>query len=345
MKILYIGSLNDGQTSRERMLVLRDIGYEVVGVNAAPKSSIYQRVIAKIIRIFNLAPGVAKLNAVIKQRVKQERFDLVWVDKGVSVRAETLRWIKRQQPECLLLHLNPDDPFGEFRRGWKVFLKAIPYYDAHFVARTQNVEEFKNMGGRDIYVYDRSFSRHLHHPLSIPHEERSVIGSKVGFIGSFAPARAGMIAYLINNGIPVAVWGDGWKGNQCWDIIKPHYRGRARYGEEYVRVLNSIDIALHFLRHENRDEQDSRTFEIPACGTFMLAERSPKHEQFFRENEEAVFFDTAEELLEKVRYYSANTDEIHSIAAAGYRRCLEDGYDHHNRIKAMLTKVFVEVVT
>lgn len=315
---------------------MEDLGHTVVPINVVRPLGFLMNTLVRLLRIVGMHPDFAGLNRDIRAAATAQSFDLVWVDKGTTVKASTLRYIKQLHPDCTLVHLNPDDPFGEYRRGWKVFLKAIPEYDIHFVARTQNVEEFARLGGKNMQVFDRSFSKKLHRPLTFAPGEQSEYQVPVGFIGAHAHARAGMISYLIQNGIPVAVYGNGWPGQSYWDIVRPHYRGPSRYGNEYVKTINGMGIALHFLRHENRDEQDSRTFEIPACGAFMLAERSAKHEAFFRENEEAVFFDTAEELLEKVRYYLAHPDEAARIAAAGRRRCVESGYDHHSRMSGLL---------
>ncbi|HRI59897.1 MAG TPA: glycosyltransferase [Saprospiraceae bacterium] len=338
-KILYVGAISPGQTCYERMKALQALGHEVEGINTSGRLNLLQRVMAKLAHIAGFSPDLPGVCKAMKEQVQSKQFDLIWVDKGTVVQANTLRWIKQQQPGCLLVHLNPDDPFGRFRKGWNVFIKSIPYYDIHFVARTQNVEEFRVSGAKNIYAYDRSFSATLHRPVELSEADTAQYKTPVGFVGTYAPERAAMIAHLIRNGVPVAVYGDGWTQGKYWDIIRPHYRGAAQYGEGYVKIINGMDIALHFLRHENRDEQDSRTFEIPACGTFMIAERSRKHEAFFRENEEAVFFDTAEELLEKVRRYLVHPEETKRIAAAGRRRCIESGYDHNSRMKELFERV------
>jgi hypothetical protein len=324
------------------MKAMQSMGYSVTGINICRPPRLFQRFLSKIFSIigFGWQPDWSGVNHDIKRHISKEPFDVFWVDKGTSLKASTLKWIKKQQPECRLVHLNPDDPFGVYRKGWGVFLKAVPSYDVHFVARTQNVEELARMGGQNIFSYDRSFSKELHRPVQLSSEEEKRYKVPVGFIGTYADDRARIIAHLIQNGVPVAVSGDGWPMQRYWKIIRPHYRGTSRYGDDYVKTINGMGIALHFLRHENRDEQDSRTFEIPACGVFMLAERGRKHEMFFRENEEAVFFDAADELLEKVRYYLSHPDEARRIAAAGRRRCLESGYDHHSRMKQLLEIVF-----
>ncbi|WGU68927.1 glycosyltransferase [Capnocytophaga canimorsus] len=45
-----------------------------------------------------------------------------------------------------------------------------------------------------------------------------------------------------------------------------------------------------FLSKLNNDQYTRRCFEIPACGTMMLSERTPTLQEFYTENEEIVFF-------------------------------------------------------
>jgi spore maturation protein CgeB len=107
-------------------------------------------------------------------------------------------------------------------------------------------------------------------------------------------------------------------------------------GDEYAKGICAFHINLGFLRKLNRDRQTQRSIEIPACGGFMLAERTDEHSQLFQEGREAEFFASNDELVSKVRYYLDHALERQSIAAAGRQRCLSSGYSNHERLKGML---------
>ena len=79
-----------------------------------------------------------------------------------------------------------------------------------------------------------------------------------------------------------------------------------------------------------------RSFEIPACGAFMLAERTEEHLALFREDEEAVFFGTPEEMLDKVRYYLAHDEIRRRIAEAGHARVTAGGHTYLDRLREIV---------
>jgi spore maturation protein CgeB len=173
--------------------------------------------------------------------------------------------------------------------------------------------------------------------LPLSEEERKKWGADVGFVGTFEEDRAEKMLFLAENGIKVRIWGNGWKR---WIGKHPNLlvEGRPVYGLDYIKVLNATKINLCFLRKANRDLQTDRTMEIPACGAFMLAERTEEHLRLFEEGKEAEFFDVdnPKELLEKVKYYLTHEEERKKIAKAGRERCLKSGYSHHDRLKYMM---------
>lgn len=334
MKILYAGCLDNGSTCVSRMNAMTSLKFEVVPFDFNPYLS--NRYFFALAFHRGWGPAISRLNAAFLQEVKTVDPDVIWIDKGIYVTPATLTDIKKYNRDIKIIHINPDDPYGQNQEGFRLFKKAIPFYDIHFVSRPQNIKEYLNAGAKQAFEYDRSFDPLVHVPVTLGEAEVGKYRVQVGFIGSYAIARADMLLFLIQHHVPVAIYGDRWERYPRFEEIKHCYKGPAVYGAEYTKAICGMEIAIHFLRKENRDAQDSRTYEIPACGTFMIAERSERHEAVFAENRDAVFFDTAEELLEKVTYYMRNPMERDAIAKNGRRRSVTSGYDHVNRMRSLL---------
>lgn len=343
MKILYVGDLSEGGTCLQRMRAMGELGHEIYPLDvlkwarqvAKWQAAIWARSAGSL---FQDPAPLRELCAKFVKLAREVMPGVIWVDKGVFFGTETIRTVKRAS-RAALVHYNPDDPFGHHGQvGWRVFMSALAEYDWHFVPKAQNVGEYQAYGAKRVMLFDRGFDPQLHRPIELTSEERQKYGSPVGFIGSYAPARAASLLFLAEQGTPLAIHGNGWP-ERSGRVSANHCRGPSIYGEEYVKAICGLKIALHFLRRENRDEQDSRTFEIPACGVFMLAERSPKHLELFEEGKEVEFFGSNDELLDKVRYYLTNESERMRIATAGRERCLKSGYSYLHRLEKMLAMI------
>jgi hypothetical protein len=335
--VLYIGSLAAWSNSNRRYKALKNICNDTDVINTDPY--LLPKLISGFQTHLNIGPGVFLLNRVVRKKAGEKKYDIIWVDNKPFLSKKTLLYINARQPFARIISLLTDDPFGRFTKSWPLLKRTAPFYSIFFVQREVNINELKNIGAQNVELCYRSFDPAYNKPMDLNSADLKKYHTPVGFVGTYETERASYISFLIENGVPVSVTGNDWPEKEYWEIIKPFYQGPSVYGEEYIKTVNGMDIALHFLRHGNRDEQDSRTFEIPACRVFMLAERSDLHSRLFIENEEAVFFSTKEELLKKVKVYQSAKEERKRIAKNGYEKCFSAGYDHESRIKKVLETV------
>jgi len=82
-----------------------------------------------------------------------------------------------------------------------------------------------------------------------------------------------------------------------------------------------------------------KSFEIAACGGFLLAERSEGHKARFVEGEEAVFFTGFDECVEKIKRYLPDEAARTRIAAAGRARAVRDGYSNDAQVAKILARL------
>jgi spore maturation protein CgeB len=110
-------------------------------------------------------------------------------------------------------------------------------------------------------------------------------------------------------------------------------------GKSYAQAISSAKVTLCFLRKINRDLHTSRSVEIPACGGFMLAERTVEHSSLFKEGEEAEFFSNKNELLDKVRYYLSNDKQRKLISNNGLIRARNSGYSYDDMVQRIINVI------
>ena len=277
-------------------------------------------------------------NGLVLRAVQQKPYDLCWFDKPISIRKPTLQGLRNLAPEMLLVSYSPDDmtiPVNSSRH----FRLALPFFDVHFTTKTHNVTPLKSMGARRVELVGNAYAPEVHRPMPRTSEDRSVSGAVWGLSGISRPIAPAKSTFLGANGIPVRVWGPNWR--RYWQrppagvTLEPG----GLFGDDYARAISNFDINLAFLRKVRGDRQTTRTMEIPACGAFMLAERTEEHLALFEEGREAEFFSDREELLRKCHYYLQHPRDRLRIAEAGRQRCLMSGYSNHDRMRSMLSIV------
>ena len=334
LHILYVGELWEGSTSKMRFNAMCGLCDKVAGIDISPLQPPkgLKRLAGRVANRLGYPIDHAGANQMILSS-DLGSYDMLWVDAPRLINAETLIKVKRENPKLFIIAFIMDNPFPVQGSNWKRFQKAIPSYDIHFVIRDDNISKLENKGAQHVIRYHKGYDSQYHRLL--PNEEKKY---DVFFAGRWEKKRESDIAFLIQNGIFVTVAGiNDWKRKgKYWDIIKGSFIETGVYGQDYTKALNHSKIALCFYSGWNKDLENSRMYEIPACGTFMLAKRNSENIKFFEEAKEAEFFLSDEELLEKVKYYLSHPQERQRIAAAGRKRCLTSGYSYRERLKWML---------
>jgi spore maturation protein CgeB len=347
LRILFVADLNAYSRGLGRLRALHDLEVQATDLSHTAmggsesgfaKISFLDRVLWKL----GIEKDKTRINRSLLDAAKVSAPHIVWIEKGNMIRPSTLKRLRRIAPDARLASYSEDDMFLAHNRT-RAYVAGLPHYDYVFTTKAPNVDasELPSLGARRVIAVDKAYDPHMHCPVAVSEADIRRYGADVGFVGTYEEARARSLAYLAANGIEVRVWGNGW---EAWNDRPPGLmiEGRAVVNTEreqaYTKSLCATRINLGFLRKLNRDTQTDRTMEIPACGAFMLAERSDDHLRLFEEGREAAFFASDDELLEKVRYYLAHEDERAAIARAGRQKCLDAGYSETDRMRLMIDK-------
>ena len=285
------------------------------------------------------------VNHKLVQTVTENKIDILLVWRGTCINKKTLQLIKQTNPHCTLVSYNNDDPFSpkysakdaplNQRRLWKTFIKAIPAYDRNFVYRPVNISEVLQAGGKHADVLLPYFIPASNQPIELTDSEFEQFKCDVVFVGHYeADGRERYLQQLVTGGLDVKLYGGKyWNQQVLGDFVDYFGEIKEVYGDDYRRALAGAKMCLCFLSKLNRDTYTRRCFEIPACGKLLLSERTADLTKMFKEDEEAVFFSSPEELVEKALWLSQQPLEIERIAAAGRHRVDRDGHSVTDRMK------------
>jgi spore maturation protein CgeB len=332
----------DRATSWQRTMAFNNLNVNLTVDYHSKDESIKRNFISLIYSIFHRLgfPIARKMeNSKLLKLVTENKFDIIFIEKCLVIRPSTLKKIKELNPHSKIVCYILDDFLGKGNRSF-FFMKSIKYYDLIACNKEHNVQKYYYYGAKKVYYFKNAYSKLVHRPIAFDKESNSYFSSDVTFIGTYEKIRADYLLFLANNGIKVKVW--GWsKSSKSSGIDHPLITnmGKHVYFDEFPKVICSSKISLNFLRKSNKDTETTRSIEIPACGGFMLAERTENHMLLFEEGSEAEYFDSKEELLSKIKYYLVNEIERTEIGKRALQRCEKDDYSYERQLTLILNQL------
>lgn len=207
----------------------------------------------------------------------------------------------------------------------------------HLRRPIRTVLEYARQEGFD-YIVSGNNRRHLHYfkeagfakvfwipafdvsTYEQPHHEKKFFEvSFVGQVGEWHPYRKTVLQFLKTNGVPLQI------------LRAPQAQAAEVYAQSQINLNISLNGDLNF-----------RVFEVLSSGGFLLTDRlSPEAglEMIFKDGEHLVCYDSAADLLDKIRYYRENPSEAERIARKGYQEYKK----HHSpelKIQQLMDYVF-----
>ena len=338
MKVLYAAQLSANDSALYRLWALERLGHTVVPVNSYE----FQpggKLMSKVVHRAQTGPWVWRLNRNILARAEHERPDVFWADKLLGLAPATLDRLRGLGIATVSYMI--DNAFGPRRDpGWRLYMKDIPHFDLHVVQRDRNIADYEARGARDVLKIQTAYEPTIHFPSPVPLTDADR-NRGVSFIGTSYDDRPEFLTRLWKQcGFPVVISGDRmWNARLSPEAARALYSGSELYGAAYREAIWRSKINLSFITHSNQDEFVHKSFEIAACGGFLLAERSLGHSLKFEEDEEANYFSGFEECAAKIARYLPDEAARDRIAAAGRARAVRDGYGNDAQVTKIIDRL------
>jgi len=316
-----------------------ELGHQVVGVDTFedvvtnPLELLFLKVRGRLGRPKDLN----HVNLKIAHLAAEQRFDILWLDKALTVTCSTLAIFRKGNPGAACIFYSGDDMLNP-RNQTYYYREALPHYDIHFTTKSYNVAELEGMGCKQVTYIENAYDPKTHRPMQLSSSDMQRYASDIGFVGGYEQDRWTHMKRLALAKLQVRIAGSFWERVDASAAPNMSVMYGDLCGDDYAKAICATKVNLCFLRKINRDLETTRSVEIPACGGFMLAERTEEHRALFEEGKEAEYFETFDELLDKARFYVRHDAARSRIASAGHARCMSSGYSVHDRMSHMLAQ-------
>ncbi len=226
-----------------------------------------------------------------------------------------------------------------------------PAYDWSLVPELFRLQDYRDAGANPVYMQEAA-NPNVYKPVDTPQlYDCTFCGMRYG-------DRPDFVQRLVDSGVPTHVWGPGWlehadKEKGLWrrltgrapgpDAARP-VCGPALSDEDLVALYSKSRISLGFSSCGDTHETERilqvrlRDFEAPMSGAFYMVEAMDELTRFFEPGKEIVFYEDADDLAEKARWYLDHPAEREAIRKAGHARAQAE-HTWHQRFR----KVFADV--
>lgn len=331
--ILIAGSLAKGALEHQYTRGLKNIGLNVQTIDIQEPLFRYKAK-SLVNKLFSKAfPKVFlyEFNKQFFQYVKEICPDIVLIFKGMELFPETIEKIRTYTK--LLVNYNPDHPFKFFSPGSgnSYIRHSLPFYDLHISYSKSIVsrlhKEFQLNAECVPFGYDETV---------VPRVSELGLEDEFIFIGAWDKQRAKAFNKLSSS---ISIYGPGeWKTRtNNLKNVKEFYKHQALYDSEYINASHSAAGCINLLRKQNLIEgsHNMRTFEVCGYGGLLISQRTEEQQSFFEEDKEAIYFDSIEELDEKLKFLKSQPQLIKQIKKNAMDRSQSSGYSYFERSKRL----------
>jgi len=278
-------------------------------------------------------PEVAGVNKELVQKASAADVNVAVVVKGSYVLPHTVSHLRQQG--IVVMNFATDDPFNQATTA--CVREALTEYDIYFSTKRAVMDDLRRAGCRRVEYMPFAYKPtvHFREPIQAS-DEAHEFACDVAFIGGADDTRAPFFERLVRAEprLRLNLYGGYW---DRYKGLRKYHRGLA-VGRNFRLAVAGAAMCINLVRRANRDGHVMRTFELPACGAFVVAERTDEHEELFAEGREIAFFDGRDELVDVVRHYLPKGEERSRIAVTGQDKVRNGSHTYKDRLLAMLVQ-------
>ena len=240
-----------------------------------------------------------------------------------------------------------------YSRYWAPLFTMVSTTDSQALAKYRALginNVIKTQWGANTRLYQPTDDKKIE-----KYKNKKIEDQDITFVGKMYGNRGEYVKFLQERNLPAKGYGKGWEPGtvafermleifSCSKINLNFTESALDWPKEIAKLFIKKESGkyrpnfqypisnIQSLRGKRRRQIKGRTFEVPACGGFLLTGDADNLRDYYVDGKEIVIFKDKNDLAEKCRYYLEHEDERKAIAKAGYERTIKD-HTYEQRFK------------
>ena len=270
-------------------------------------------------------PGLMALYREVERLIAETKADCLIVDNMLPYHPEFLRTL-----DVYKVLRTSDGPMAAYDRDF-AYVHAYDRVLYHSPAYSRDLgiaEKLRYVGAKSFDFWPLALFDEMFEPSKsedqLMSQERDI---DVIFVGSLMRNKMPLLATLKKAlGSRLVLRGRSPLKSNVYFNLKYGAPGWVRPipFDQYVPLYQRAKIGISVHNRGKYTVGAYRMFDLPGNGAMQICDGEEYLSDFFREGEEVIGYRSADELVDKVRYYLENDAERERIARNGYRRVMAD---------------------
>lgn len=326
MKILLTASVEDSQTGLYIHNALIELGHQVATLDNKMVMKKY---------------GIEFLRNQYVEALSTLKPDLSLVIKGEGLNADTLKKGKELHHHKLIGWVFDVTVGGIMVKDAHNYVEMLKVMDQFYTIDKSALEELRNLGVNADWLSE-GCDVEYHKPAIYNSYQARKYGADVVFLGSVGgihPNREKILQRVFDEGFNLKLYGEVYyeKGTEP-EFVKKCHTGYEAINDMHSLACQASKIVIGMDGWPHREGAwSARVYRTLCAGGFLLTTKTEGMDNIFKPGEHLDYFESEDELIEKIIKYLGDDEARERISKAGME-LVQKEHTFQNRLTEMLSK-------
>jgi len=229
-----------------------------------------------------------------------------------------------------LVNFLSDHPYGLQKSQHYILKESAHIFDLFISFSTTINPILYRFGAKKVFNLAFAYCKYTHYIDDKIVEKFD--NNEIHYFGTWTKEIEDMLLPLLN--FNLKIHGASWEMSNNKEIRLIALNSSKSYYRNMVHLAKNAKIVINFTRAPHMCLHTMKTFELTIAGACVISNFSDEQNYYFPNNDSMVFFNTKEQMLERINYYLLNNIENIKIRNNAFLNAKSNNY--HNRSKELI---------